>query len=263
MAGKSTFINMTTDFFYSLIASIFVGGAAGYLGSLMITKKMSLVGDALGHVALPGMGLALLLGLNVSIGAFVFLFLGILAIWLLKIITDLPDETIVGIIFILSLASGFLITPDLELIHALVGDISKIYLADAFTAALLSVFVFWLCFKIYSKIIIISISEDLTASEKIDVKRYNFIYYLAIAIVVALGVKIVGSLLVGALVIIPAATARNISKNIRQYSLGAAFLGVLSCLVGIFLSNLTLFPAGPLIILINVLFFIISLFFKR
>ena len=63
---------MNSQFLFSLISGIFIGGVAGYLGSLMLTKRMALVGDAFGHVALPGMGLALLLGLDVSFGAFVF-----------------------------------------------------------------------------------------------------------------------------------------------------------------------------------------------
>jgi len=68
---------MNSQFLFSLISGIFIGGAAGYLGSLMLTKRMALVGDALGHVALPGMGLALIFGLDISFGAFLFLLLGI------------------------------------------------------------------------------------------------------------------------------------------------------------------------------------------
>ncbi|NCQ02827.1 metal ABC transporter permease, partial [Candidatus Wolfebacteria bacterium] len=77
-------MTINNQFLFSLITAIFVGGAAGYLGSLMISKRMALVGDALGHVALPGIGLALLLGLNVSLGAFVFLLAGVLLIWFLE-----------------------------------------------------------------------------------------------------------------------------------------------------------------------------------
>ena len=75
---------MTNQFILSLISGIFIGGVAGYLGSLMLTKRMALVGDALGHVALPGMGLALLFGFNVSFGAFLFLLLGIFSFGCLK-----------------------------------------------------------------------------------------------------------------------------------------------------------------------------------
>jgi ABC-type Mn2+/Zn2+ transport system permease subunit len=80
---------------------------------------------------------------------------------------------------------------------------------------------------------------------------------------VSLGVKIVGSLLVGALVIIPAATARNLSKNLKEYYLGSVVLGILSCLFGILLFRLTGLLAGPSIILTSTFFFLISLIFKR
>jgi len=249
---------MDTNLF-SLITAIFVGGAAGYLGSLMLTKKMALVGDALGHVALPGMGLALLWGFNVSAGAFVFLFFGILLIWLLETKTELSTETLVGVIFVFSLALGFLITPQPDLIEALVGDISRVSLVDAITAVVLSLAVFFVVRKIYQRMILVSLSEDLAVATRINVKKMNLIYLLAIAVIVALGIRVVGSLLIGALVIVPAATSRNLSQNMRQYVWGAIILGILSCVLGILLFKLTGFPVGPLTILVSVFFFIISL----
>lgn len=257
-------MNITINqFWLSLITTIFVGGAAGYLGSLMLTKRMALVGDALGHVALPGIGLALLLGLNVSLGAFVFLLAGVLLIWFLEKKTYLATETLVGVIFVLSLAVGFLITPQPELLEALIGDISKTSLADAAISIILSVLVLFMIKKIYSKIILASVSEDLAVAEGISIAKYNFIYLLAIAIIVALGVRVVGSLLIGALVIVPAAASRIISSNMRQYVFWSAFFGILSCILGILLSKIINFSVGPLIILICVLFFGICLVFKK
>ncbi len=256
----ATLINLNL---INLLAAIFIGGVAGYLGSLMLTKKMALVGDALGHVALPGIGLALLLGLNVSLGAFVFLLLGVLLIWLLETKTNLPTETLVGIIFVLSLALGFLITPQPELLEALMGDISRMNFTEAAAGIILSVIVFLAVNKIYSQVVLASISEDLAIAGKINIKKHNLIYLLAIAVIVALGVKIVGSLLAGALVIVPAAASRIISANMRQYVFGSAFLGALSCVLGILFFQSIGLPAGPLIILINVLFFLTLFFFKR
>jgi ABC-type Mn2+/Zn2+ transport system permease subunit len=80
---------------------------------------------------------------------------------------------------------------------------------------------------------------------------------------VAIGIKVVGSLLIGALVIIPAATAKNVSKNMREYANGGAVLGVLSCLFGMVLYKITNLPVGPLIILTGTLFFVISMTFRR
>jgi len=247
----------------NLLAAIFIGAVSGYLGSLMLTKRMALVGDALGHVALPGIGLALLLGLDVSLGAFVFLFLGIIIIWFLESKTNLPTETLVGIIFVLSLALGFLITPQPELLEALTGDISRINFAEALAAVILSAAVLFVVSRIYSQAVLASLSDDLAIANKINIKKYNLIYLMAVAVVVALGVRIVGSLLVGALVIVPAAASRIISNNMRQYVFGSAILGALSCVLGILFFQCINLPAGPLIILINILFFLGLFFFRK
>jgi len=254
---------MINQFFISLLAVIFVGGVSGYLGSLMLTKRMALVGDALGHVALPGMGIALLLGLNVSLGAFLFLLLGILIIWLFELKTSMPMEALVGVVFVASLAIGFLIVPNPELLETLIGDISNISFTAAVISILVSSAVLLAINKLYANLILANISEDLALVKGINAKKYNFLYLFLIAIIVSLGVKVTGSLLVGALVIVPAATARNFSKNLKQYSFGSLILGAVSCLIGMSLSRVTALPVGPLIILVSVFFFIISLFFKK
>jgi len=248
---------------FSLITAIFVGGAAGYLGSLMISKKMALVGDALGHVALPGMGLALLWGFNISLGAFVFLLAGIVLVWFLETKTELSTETLVGVIFVLSLAIGFLITPRPDLLEALIGDISQVSFWEMFTAVTAGIILFVLIEKIYSKIMLASLSEDLATANKIKIKKLNLIYLLAIAAIVALGVRVVGSLLVGALVIVPAAVSRNISGNLGQYICLSALLGAGSCFLGVLFSGFIAFPAGPLTILVSTFFFLFSLIFKK
>ena len=115
---------------FTIIVALFIGAAAGYLGSAMVLKRMSLVGDALSHVALPGMALAMLYNMNPFIGAFVFLVFGILLVWKMEKSTKLPIENLVGIIFTASLAIGILITPEPELIEALFGDIASISFWD-------------------------------------------------------------------------------------------------------------------------------------
>jgi len=258
-----TSINMDNSFFASLITSIFVGGAAGYLGSLMVTRRMALVGDALGHVALPGMGLALILGLDVSLGAFIFLFLGIILIWLFGLRTSLPMEALVGIVFVTSLAVGFLIIPEPELLESLIGDISQVSFQMALIASFLSLVVIFVIKKIYSGLILANISEDLALVEKINVKKQNIVYLLCIALIVSLGIKVTGSLLVGALTIIPAATARNLSGSLKSYYLTSLVLGVVSSIIGLYLFKIFSLPAGPLIILTSSFFFLISLVIKK
>jgi ABC-type Mn2+/Zn2+ transport system permease subunit len=254
---------MTSQLFSSLIAGIFVSAAAGYLGSLMVSKRMALVGDALGHVALPGMGLALLLGFDVSLGAFVFLLLGIILIWLLEGKTGLPSEALVGIVFVASLALGFLIVPEPELLEALFGDITKVSAPMALIAAAASIALFCLVQALYPRFILVNISSDLAESEGVRAKYLNLVYLLSIAVLVALGVKIVGSLLIGALVIVPAVAARNVSKNLKEYVWASIFFGIASGFIGIMIASALELPTGPMIVLCSTGFFLISLLSRK
>jgi ABC-type Mn2+/Zn2+ transport system permease subunit len=111
--------------------------------------------------------------------------------------------------------------------------------------------------------ILINISEDLAKVEGINIKKYNLVYLGCIAIIVALGVRLVGGLLTAALVAIPAAAAKNLSKNMRTFTILAPSFGIISTILGIFLFKLTSFPAGPLIILVSGIIFIISVIFKK
>ena len=247
----------------SLICGIFIGGTCGYLGTLMLSKRMALVAGPLGHLALPGIALALIYGFDVSLGAFPFVILGIILIWLFEARTKLPMEALVAIVFASGVAISFLFLPIEEAETALIGDITKVSLGETLITALLCILVFILVKKIYSKMLLINVSEDLAKAEKIDVKKYNLLYLFAIAILVALGVKMVGGLLTAALVAIPASTSRNLSRNLFQYNFLSIFFGALSAFLGILLFKLTSLPSGPLIILTSTIFFLISLIFKK
>lgn len=249
--------------FTIILIGVFVGASAGYLGSLMVLKRMSLVGDALSHVALPGMGLALLYGINPLWGALAALFLGVIVIWSLEYKTKLPIEAIVGVVFTASLAVGVIITPEIELVEALFGDIAMVTLFDFFFAAILSVLIFFIARKISWGIILSAISEDLARSKGINTKRFNFIYLILVAVAVSLGVKVVGALLMGALVIIPAAASKNFSRNLSGYSYASMLIGAISSIAGILISEFSGFPPGPSIILVSTLIFLITLPFKE
>lgn len=252
-----------TTLMSSLTVGAFVGGAAAYLGSLMITKRMALVGDALGHVALPGMALALLLKLDPSLGAFVLLALGIVAIWSLGEKTALSIDTLVGVAFVTSLAAGFLLVPEPELLETLIGDISRVTPFGALLAVVASVSVVLLVRRIYPGMMLVNISPDLAVVEGIRPRRYNFLTLVAVALIVSIGVKVTGSLLVGALVVVPAATARLLSGNLRRYVRTSVLIGVLSTVGGILVARLANFPAGPMIILVNSGCFALALLTRR
>jgi zinc transport system permease protein len=254
---------MDSQFILSLITGIFIGGVAGYLGTLMLSKRMALVVGPLGHLTLPGIALALIYGFDVSLGAFPFVILGIILIWFFEMRTKLPLEALTAVVFASGVAAAFLFLPIEQAETALVGDITKVNLSEAVITAILCFLVFFIIKKIYSQMVLINISEDLAKAEKIDVKKYNFFYLGAIAVIVVLGVKMVGSLLTAALVAIPACAAKNLSKNLFQYVFLATFFGAISAFLGILLFKFAGFPAGPLIIIISASIFLISMVFKK
>jgi ABC-type Mn2+/Zn2+ transport system permease subunit len=254
---------MDNQFLLSLTSGIFIGGAAGYLGSLMLSRRMALVAGPLGHLTLPGMALALLYGFDVSLGAFPFVILGIVLIWVFEIRTKLPMEALTALVFASGVAIAFLFLPIEQAETALVGDITKANLRETMVSVVAALFLFFTVRVIYPMLVLINISEDLAISEGINVKKFNLLYLLLIAVIVALGVKMVGGLLTAALVAIPASVARNLGRNLHQYAFGAMAVGIASSFLGIVLFKLTGYPAGPLIILVNALIFLASLIFKK
>ncbi len=229
----------------------------------MLSKRMALVAGPLGHLTLPGIALALLYGFDVSLGAFPFVILGIILIWLFEMRTKLPMEALTAIVFASGVAIAFLFLPIEQAETALVGDITKVSLKEAIITAILCLLVFFVIKKIYPQLTLINISEDIAKAEKINVKKYNLLYLGAIAIIVALGVKMVGGLLTAALVAIPVCAARNLSKNLFQYTFLAGVFGIISSLLGILLFKFTNLPAGPLIIIVGASIFLISMIFKK
>lgn len=239
----------------SLAVGAFVGFAAGYLGSIMVSRRMALVGDALSHVALPGLALGILFGFNPFVGAFALLAVTAVVTWYIQKSTELPVESVIGVLFVLALAIGILITPKVELYEALFGDISAVTWTDAVVAALISVIIVLALRVIYGKLAITMISRELAVSSRVNVDAVNLVYLFLVSAVVAVGIKELGTLLVGAAVIVPAAAARTMASSLSRYSLLSGILGAVSALAGVALSSYLQLPAGPIVVLVGAALF--------
>jgi len=240
-----------------------VGVSAGYLGSLMVLKKMALVGDAMSHVALLGLALGILFQFPAFLGAFAVLFVSAIIIWHLGRVTKLSFETIVGAIFTLALAIGiYLIHDRLELLESLFGDITSVTLLDTIIAVVISVVAIVLTRMIYQRLVLAMISEDLAVSKGISVSKTDLLYLLLVSMVVAIGIKIVGGLLVGFLVAVPAASAKNVSPNLLRYALMSSVFGAVSASSGVLLANYLNVLSGPMVVFSGMAIFVASVLFK-
>jgi ABC-type Mn2+/Zn2+ transport system permease subunit len=227
-----------------------------------VLKRMALVGDALSHVALPGLALGILLNFNPFVGAFAFLFMATVATWYIERVTKLSVESIIGVLFVLALAIGILITPQADLLEALFGDITKVTAVDFAAGAMISIFVIIVTRLLYAKIVLSLISDDLAKSTGTRVARTSFAYLFLVTLVVAIGIRIVGTLLVGALVIIPAVAAKNIGTNLSRYTSLSGIIGLVSSVTGVLVSSYADLPAGPLVVISGAVIFFLTLVAK-
>ncbi len=253
---------MTEALPYSLAAGIFVGFAAGYIGSLMVLKRMALVGDALSHVALPGLALGILFNFNPFLGAFAFLFSAAVLTWYIERTTRLFPESIIGVLFVTALAVGILLTPEVDLLEALFGDIATVSLVDALLAIGISIPVVLASRLVYRRVVLSILSEELALSTGVNVALANFVYLFLVTVVVAVAIKIVGTVLVGALVVVPAAAMKNVSRNLSRYALLSGVTGIASAGGGILLADSLGLPAGPLVVVVGTAIFAGALMFR-
>jgi ABC-type Mn2+/Zn2+ transport system permease subunit len=247
-----------------LIVAVFVGIAAGYLGSLMVLEKMALVGDALSHVALPGLAIGIIFNFNPYIGAFAFLFISAVIIWHIQRTTKISFEALVGAMFTLALAIGILLFgQDIEALEeALFGDISQISVLGTVAAVTISVATIAVTKLIYNRLVLAMISEDLAVSKGINVAKTNLLYLFLVSAVVAVGIQIVGTLLVGFLVIVPAIAAKTLSGNMANYAMLSAVFGAVSAFSGVLIWSIFGFGLpfpGPTVVFVGITIFAISL----
>ncbi len=253
----------TDNIFFLITIGALVGAASGYLGGFMVLKRMSLVGDALSHVALPGIAVALSFGINPMLGALTALAVAIIGIWYLEKKTEVYPDALVGVFFTGALSLGLLLTPEPELLEALFGDIDKITSLDGLMV-IAGVAVIFVATKLISKKLLLSVvSEDLAKSQGIKTDRVNLVYLLLVGLVVALGVKFLGTLLTGAMVIIPAVAAKNVSKSIKEFQAIAIALGAVSTTIGILIAKYFATPSGPIVVLVAIACFGFSFIFRR
>lgn len=248
----------------TIIIALVIGVASGAIGAFIILRRMALVGDALSHVALPGIGLALAYNIDPFWGVFSFCVLAAILVWLLVRKTTLHSETVVGLLFTVSLAIGILTIPDTEILESLFGAFTPLSPFVFFFITGAGIMLIALTFLFARRFLLSTISPDFA---HIEAAKRSKLYELALLVIfsciVALGIKLVGTLLMGALTIIPASIAKNISRSIGVYIAASAFLGGLISLAGAMLAARMNVIPGPTIIILGIALFALSLFWAK
>ena len=246
---------------YSVLLALLFAVAAGLVGSFGLMKRMLLAGDVISHVALPGLGLAFLLKINPLIGAATTLFLGTLLIWHLQKKTGLATENIIGVVFAASLGIGAAVTPNDDIIEALFGKNLAISLFGFLLGAFAAGFIIAAIWNLRDRLVLTLFSPDLAAVTGVNVSRVNLYFLLLFSLTILVGLRFMGSLLTGSLIILPAAIGRRLTNKMSHFLIASCLASTVSVGAG-FLLNTTLFPKfglGPSIVMVAALLFAISL----
>lgn len=234
----------------ALLLSGVTAVAAGLIGCYALMRRMTLAADALSHVALPGIGLALLLRVHPFIGAVASLLAGAVFVWALERRTGLATEAVIGVVFTSALAVGALLTTGEQLMDALFGTpagLSWWELGVGLAGALL---VIGFVLATRHRLMVALVSPEVALTAGINVARLNLLYLIAFALTLALGLRYVGVLLMGSLLIIPAATARRVARNLTEMLVGSVLVAVFATALGTYLAGRLGEQPGPVIVAI-------------
>ncbi len=247
----------------ALALSVGMAVAAGLVGCFAVMRRMSLASDAMSHVALPGIGIALAFHFHPVLGGVAALVLGTLLVWGLEHRTRISSETVIGVVFSLALAVGSLLATGEELVDALLGAPGtlgawEVALGLAGAAAVIA---FVLTQR--NRLVLALVSAEIARTSGIRVARLELLYLLAFALTVALGLRYLGVLLMGSLIIIPAATAKHLARSLHGMFAIAVGVAVASTVAGEIVAARIHRATGPVIIAIAAALFFASLAFRR
>lgn len=252
----------------AFLAIILIAPLFGLVGTMIVNNKMSFFSDALGHCALTGIAIGVMLGIGnyaVSMLGFALIFaLGISAIIDSGISSS---DTIIGVfssagialgIVILSLRGGFS-----KYSGYLIGDILSITKNEIILLAFVLVLAIMIWFLSFNKLMLSSLNKDMAQSKQINVKFYKNLFMILIAMIVTISLKWVGMLIINSLLVLPAASARNLVKNMKSYHIVSVLFSVFSGISGLILSYYMGTSAGATIVLISSIIFFVTFFINK
>ncbi len=252
----------------AFLAILLVSPIFAIIGTMIVNKKMAFFSDALGHSALTGIAIGMLLGMtNINISMIIFAVIFALLLNFIKSKTTYGADTIISVFSSIAIALGLAILAQSGSFNKyssyLVGDILSISESEIlylFVAFILT-FIFW--FYLFNKINAVSLNATLAKSKRINVKAMENIFAILIAVMVMISIRWVGILLINSLIILPAASSRNISMNMRSYHLFSIIFALFSGISGLIISYYTNIPTGPMIVIISGIIYFITFGIKK
>ncbi|MBU3144678.1 metal ABC transporter permease [Clostridium sp. CF012] len=251
----------------ALLGVLLVTPMFGLLGTMVVNNKMAFFSDALGHSALTGIAIGVILGIKNPIWSMLAFSL-MLAVVITKVknVNTSSTDTIIGVfsstavalgVVLLSFGGGFT-----KYSVYLIGDLLSISEIDLLILPIIFVIVVIIWVIAFNKLLLVSVNPLLARSRGINVNFYEYLFTITVAIIVTISIQWVGVLIISSMLVLPAAAARNISSNMRQYHIYSIAIALISGIVGLILSYFLGSASGATMVLISSMFFGITFFMK-
>lgn len=252
----------------ALVAVVAVGALCAVVGVYVTLRSMSFFSDAISHSALAGIALGVLLGVDPVVAAVIFCVVIAAGMTFLTIRTDLTSDTVIGVFFSGSMALGVLLIGlqkgyQTDLLSYLFGDVLAVNDLDVALGLVLSTAVISILFRRSTLMVKLAFNRDLAAVEGARVLSWDYVFMVLLALTVAVSVKIVGIVLVSALIIVPAAAARNVAPDFRTLMGLAIVFGLVGATVGLVASYYLDTASGPTMVMVVIVIFVVTLLFRR
>lgn len=248
----------------ALITAVVIGIVSGAVGCFIILRSMSLMGDAISHAVLPGVALSFILGVNFFIGAIIFGLLASVIITYIKENSVIKGDTAIGITFSSFLALGVILigvaNSSTDLFHILFGNILAVQDSDKWITIGVSIFVLGVISLFFKELLLTSFDPILAKSMGVNVNAYHYLLMVLLTLVAVTAMQSVGTILIVALLITPAATAYLYANSLKVMLVMSSLLGALASVLGLYLGYTFNVAAGSSIVLTSAMMFLISFF---
>lgn len=244
-----------------LMAAIVVAIICGVLGTFVTIRGLAFLGDALGHAVFPGVVLAYLFNLNLLVGGLLAGLLVTLAISAVSNNRQVRESTAIGIFYTVAFALGALLltrsrSASGALSELLIGNVLAVRVADLWLTCGIAAIVLLVVALLYKELVLVSFDPGLAAAQGRNVALLNMLLFTLLALAIVISLQTVGNVLVVALLVVPAATARLVVRSIPAMMAVAALLGCVSTVIGVYISYYANIASGGAIVLCTcVLFF--------
>jgi zinc transport system permease protein len=252
----------------ALLAVLLITPIFGLLGTMIVNNRMAFFSDALGHSALTGIAIGVIAGIGRPLWSMIlFSVLLSFAIMAVKRANTASTDTIIGVFSSAAVALGIVLLSRrggfTKYSVYLIGNLLSIDATDLATLALTFVVVIALWFLIFNKLLLYSVNGSLARSRGVKGTLYETLFTIVVAIVVTVSIQWVGVLIISSLLVLPAAAARNIARNMRQYHFYSVCIIIFSGLSGLILSYYMGTASGATIVLITAVFFAATFIVRR